>query len=397
MKLSKRIQQVEQSATLAASQKARDLKAQGADVISLTIGESDFNTPDYITNAASEAVLNHLGNHYTPTNGLPELRQAIVDAHQRLDDVSYDIDEVFVGSGAKNVLFDVFQVLVDPGDEVILPVPYWVSFSEQIKMAEGVPVYVKGNPDKLYKISVEDLEEAYTENTVALLINSPSNPTGATYTKEEMTAIGNWAVENDVVIIADEIYSRLVYNGTSANSFASLSPAIKEQTIIVNGISKAYAMTGWRIGYALGNQEVIAALTKHASQSTGNPTGISQYAAMTAYNEETDEVENMRQSFEKRLNKAFDLITSVPGFKLSDKPRGAFYLFPDVSEAAKMTGFDSVDDFNLALIEEAHVVTVVGSSFGVPECLRFSYAVDEATFAEGIQRIKDFIEEKKQA
>ena len=396
MKLSKRIQQVEQSATLAATQKARDLKAQGEDIISLTIGESDFNTPDYITNAASDAVLNHLGNHYTPTNGLPELRQAIVDAHQRLDAVVYDIYEVFVGAGAKNVLFDVFQVLIDPGDEVILPVPYWVSFSEQIKMAAGTPVYIDGNPDKLYKISVEDLEEAYTENTVALLINSPSNPTGATYTKEEMTAIGNWAVENNVIIIADEIYSRLVYNGTTATSFASLSEEIKEQSIIVNGISKTYAMTGWRIGYALGNQDVIAALTKHASQSTGNPTGISQYAAMTAYNDETDEVEDMRKSFENRLNKAFDLVRTVPGFKLSAKPDGAFYLFPDVSEAAQMTGYDSVDDFNLALIEEAHVVTVVGSGFGVPECLRFSYAVDEATFAEGIQRIKDFIEEKKQ-
>ena len=304
-------------------------------------------------------------------------------------------DQVFVGSGAKNVLYNLFQVLVDPGDEVILPVPFWVSFSEQIKMAEGVPVFVDGNPEKLYKVTVEDLEEAYTEKTVALLMNSPSNPTGAAYTKEEMTAIGNWAVENNVIIIADEIYSRLVYNGTEAVSFAQLSDEVKAQTMIVNGVSKTYAMTGWRIGYALGNKEVISALGKHAGQSNGNPTGISQYAAITAYNEETNEVEEMRQSFETRLNKAFDLITSVPGFKLSDKPSGAFYLFPDVSEAAKMTGYDSVDDFCLALIEEAHVVSVVGSSFGVPECLRFSYAVDEETFAEGIRRIKEFIEEKR--
>lgn len=395
MKLSKRIQQVEQSATLAASQKARDLKAQGIDVISLTIGESDFNTPDYITNSAAANVQKHLGNHYTATQGVPELRQAIVDSYKRDADVDYTIDQVFVGSGAKNVLYNLFQVLVDPGDEVILPVPFWVSFSEQIKMAEGVPVFVDGNPEKLYKVTVEDLEEAYTEKTVALLMNSPSNPTGAAYTKEEMTAIGNWAVENNVIIIADEIYSRLVYNGTEAVSFAQLSDEVKAQTMIVNGVSKTYAMTGWRIGYALGNKEVISALGKHAGQSNGNPTGISQYAAITAYNEETNEVEEMRQSFETRLNKAFDLITSVPGFKLSDKPSGAFYLFPDVSEAAKMTGYDSVDDFCLALIEEAHVVSVVGSSFGVPECLRFSYAVDEETFAEGIRRIKEFIEEKR--
>jgi len=395
MKLSKRIQNVSPSATLAASQKARDLEAEGIDVISLTIGESDFNTPEYITQAASQAVLDHLGNHYTETNGLPELRQAIVDARKRLDGAEYTIDQVFVGTGAKNVLYNTFQVLLDPGDEVILPVPYWVSFSEQIKMAAGMPVYVDGDPDNLYKITVDDLEKAYTENTVAVLINSPSNPTGATYTREEMTAIGQWAVENDVIIIADEIYARLVYNGTEAISFSSLSDEIKKQTLVINGVSKAYAMTGWRIGYALGNKEVISAMTKHAGQSTSNPAGISQYAAITAYNEETNEVEEMRQSFEERLNKAYDLVTSIPGFQLSDKPRGAFYLFPDVSEAAEMTGYDSVDEFNLALIEEAHVVTVSGSAFGVPECLRFSYAVDEETFAEGVSRIKEFIEENR--
>ena len=394
MKLSKRIQQVKLSATLAASQKARDLKAAGKDVISLTVGESDFNTPSYITNAAAEAVKNHKGNHYTATNGMPELREAIANSYARDMNVSYDFDQVFVGTGAKNVLYNLFQVLVDPGDEVILPVPYWVSFSEQIGMAGGEPVYVNGNPDNLYKITVDDLDAAYTENTVAVLINSPSNPTGGAYTKEELTAIGDWAVAKDVVIIADEIYSRLVYNGVEPISFAQLSEDIKNQTMIVNGVSKTYAMTGWRIGYTVGNKKVIDALSKHSSQSTGNPAGVSQYAAIAAYNDEENEIEEMRQSFEQRLNKAYDLITSVPGFKLSNKPQGAFYLFPDVTEAAEMTGYDSVDDFNLALIEEAHVVTVVGSSFGVPECMRFSYAVDEETFEKGIRRIKEFIEEK---
>ena len=394
MKLSKRIQQVKPSATLAASQKARDLKAEGKDVISLTVGESDFDTPAYITNAAAEAVKNHKGNHYTATNGLPELREAIANSYARDMNVSYDFDQVFVGTGAKNVLYNLFQVLVDPGDEVILPVPYWVSFAEQIGMAGGEPVYVNGNPENLYKITVDELEAAYSENTVAVLINSPSNPTGGAYSKEELTTIGNWAVEKDVVIIADEIYTRLVYNGTEAISFAQLSEDIKNQTMIVNGVSKTYAMTGWRIGYAIGNKKVIDALSKHSSQSTGNPAGVSQHAAIAAYNDEENEIEEMRQSFEQRLNKAYDLITSVPGFKLSDKPKGAFYLFPDVTEAAEMTGYDSVDDFNLALIEEAHVVTVVGSSFGVPECMRFSYAVDEETFAEGIRQIKNFIETK---
>lgn len=395
MKLSKRIQNVSQSATLTASQKASDLKAQGIDVISLTVGESDFNTPEYISKAAIETIEQHKGDRYTPVNGIPELRQAIADSYKRDMNVEYGIDQVFIGTGAKNVLFTLFQVLVDPGDEVIIPVPYWVSFSEQVKMAEGNPVFVQGPYDNLYKITVDDLDKAYTEKTVALLLNSPSNPSGAVYSQEEINAIGEWAVKNDVVIVADEIYNRLVYNGQEAASFAMASEEVRNQVVIVNGVSKTYAMTGWRIGYALGNKEVISALTKYASQANGNPTGVSQHAVIAAYNNETNEVEEMRQSFEKRLNEAYDLIVSVPGFKLSNKPHGAFYLFPDVSEAAKMTGYDSVDDFNLALIEEAHVVTVVGSSFGIPECLRFSYAVDEETFAEGIRRIKAFIDEKR--
>ena len=394
MKLSKRINAVAPSATLAATQKARDLKAQGIDVISLTVGESDFPTPKYIADAAIEAINNHTADHYTATNGIPELRQAIVDAHKRIDAVDYGINQVFVGSGAKHVLYTLFQVLIDPGDEVILPVPYWVSFSEHVTMADGKPVFVKGNPDELYKITVEDLEAVRTDKTVALLINSPSNPTGATYTREEKAAIGNWAVEHGITIIADEIYSQLVYNGTEPSSFASLSDKIREQTIIVNGVSKTYAMTGWRIGYALGNNKVIEAMTKHASQATGNPVGVSQYAAIAAYNDEKNETEEMRLSFEQRLNKAYDLLTAIPGFKLPKKPEGAFYLFPDVTEAAKMTGYDSVDDFGLALIEEAYVVSVVGSSFGLPECLRFSYAVSEEVFEEGMRRIKAFIEEK---
>lgn len=395
MKLSKRIQNVAESATLAATQKARDLKAQGADVISLTIGESDFFTPEYIAQAAIDSINNHTGDHYTPVNGIPELRQAIADSYRK-DGVSlYELNQVFVGLGAKNVLFTLFQVILDAGDEVILPVPYWVSFSEHIKMAEGTPVFVKGEKENQYKITVEDLEDAYTEKTVAVLINSPSNPSGAVYSKEEIQAIGEWAVERNVIIVADEIYNRLVYNGQERVTFADLPDEIRNQTIIVNGVSKAYAMTGWRIGYAIGNSEIMSAMSKYASQATGNPTGVSQLAAVAAYNNETDEVEKMRQSFEKRLNHAYDLLITVPGFDLPAKPQGAFYLFPDVSEAAKMTGYDSVDDFCLALIEEAYVVTVVGSSFGIPECLRFSYAVEEEVFAEGIRRIKEFIEKKR--
>lgn len=204
--------------------------------------------------------------------------------------------------------------------------------------------------------------------------------------------MGSGQVENDVIIIADEIYNRLVYNGQEPVTFAETSEKIKEQTIILNGVSKTYAMTGWRIGFAVGNKEVMNALSKYASQASGNPTGISQHAAIAAYKDEHDEVIKMRQSFEDRLNKAYELMQTVPGFELAKKPQGAFYLFPDASEAAEMTGYDSVDDFCLALIEKAHVVSVVGSSFGLPDHLRFSYAVEEEVFEEGIRRIKEFIE-----
>lgn len=392
MKLSKRIENVSASATLAASQKANDLKTQGIDVISLTVGESDFPTPKYIADAAIQAIKEHNVDHYTAVNGVIKLRETIANKYAEEDINFYQANQVFVGSGVKNVLFTLFQVLIDPEDEVILPVPYWVSFSEQVKMAGGKPVFVKGKQEDQYKITVEDLEAVYTDKTVAIVINSPSNPSGAVYSREELQKIGEWAVANDVLIIADEIYKRLVYNGQEPVSFSTFSDAIREQTIIVDGVSKTYAMTGWRIGYAIGNSKITQAMSKYASHANGNPAAVSQQAAIAAYLEETDEVAQMVQSFEGRLNKAYELMQEIPGFKLAAKPAGAFYLFPDVSEAAAMTGYDSVDDFCLALIDEAHVVSVPGSSFGVEECLRFSYAVDEDVFAEGMERIKRFIE-----
>lgn len=396
MKLSKRIERVSASATLAASQKANDLKAKGIDVISLTVGESDFPTPDYISDAAIQAITDHHVDHYTAVNGVMRLREAIADTYA-IDDInSYQANQVFVGSGVKNVLFTLFQVIIDPEDEVILPVPYWVSFSEQIKMAGGIPVFVKGKKEEQFKITVEDLETVYTEKTVAIVMNSPSNPSGAVYSKEELQAIGEWAVANNVLIIADEIYKRLVYNGQEPVSFSTISDEIREQTIIVDGVSKTYAMTGWRIGYAIGNSKITNAMSKYASHASGNPAAVSQQAAIAAYEDEKNEVEEMVQSFEHRLNQAYELMQTIPGFKLFAKPAGAFYLFPDVSEAAEMTGYDSVDEFCLALIDEAHVVSVPGSSFGVEECLRFSYAVDEEVFAEGMKRINAFIERKTQ-
>lgn len=396
MKLSNRVENVSASATLAASQKAGELRAQGIDVISLTVGESDFPTPDYIADAAIQAIKDHRVDQYTAVNGVMELREAIAATYAAANESPYDASQVFVGSGVKNVLFTLFQVIVNPEDEVILPVPYWVSFSEQVKLAGGKPVFVKGKQADQFKITVEDLEAVYTDKTVAIVINSPSNPSGAVYSEEELEKIGEWAVANDVLIVADEIYKRLVYNGQKPVSFSTFSDEIRNQTIILDGVSKTYAMTGWRIGFAIGNSKITNAMSKFASHANGNPAAVSQQAAITAYLDEEDEVDEMIQSFEDRLNKAYEAMQTVPGFKLAAKPAGAFYLFPDASEAAEMTGYDSVDDFCLALIEEAHVVSVPGSSFGVDECLRFSYAVAEDVFAEGMNRIKAFIEEKSQ-
>lgn len=394
MKLSKKIQNVLESATLAAAEKAKYLKSQGIDVISLTVGESDFPTPKYIDDAAIESIRNHKADHYTAVNGILELRQTVADSYTAESANFYRAKNVYIGSGVKTVLFNLFQVILDPGDEVILPVPYWVSFSEQIKMAEGKAVFVKGKEENGFKLTREDLDESYTDKTLALVLNSPSNPTGAVYSKDELQEIGEWAVEKNVIIIADEIYKRLVYNDRKPMSFASLSDEIKKQTIIVNGVSKSYAMTGWRIGYALGNSKVMSALSKYASQANGNPAAVSQYAALAAYANETNEVEKMIKSFENRSNQAYRLMKTIPGFNLAFKPEGAFYLFPNVKEAAEMTGYNSVDEFSLALIEEAHVVSVPGSSFGSDDYLRFSYAVEEEVFAEGMRRIKGFIEDK---
>lgn len=395
MKLSNRIQRLAQSATLAAKQRAKELTDKGIDVISLTIGESDFLTPDYVSQSAIKAIENHEVDHYTSVKGIHQLRKEIAELYTDQAVSFYTADNVYIGSGAKTVLFNLFQVILNPGDEVLLPFPYWVSFAEQIKMAEGNPIYIKGKKENNFKLRKEDLDKSLTDKTVAILLNSPSNPTGLVYDQEDLEEIGEWAVQNDILIIADEIYSRLVYNGRKPVSFSDLSDEIKKQTIIVNGVSKIYAMTGWRIGYALGNNKIINALSKYASHANGNPAVVSQYAALAAYKNENDEIEKMIKIFESRLNKAYELMETIPGFYLPFKPGGAFYLFPNVKKAAEMTGYGSVDEFSMALIEEAHVIGVTGSSFGAKDYIRFSYAVDDEIFAEGVERIKKFIKKNK--
>ncbi|MBO1115736.1 pyridoxal phosphate-dependent aminotransferase [Enterococcus hirae] len=395
MKLSKRVQQLEPSVTLAAAAKAKALKAQGKDILSLTVGEPDFATPENIQEVAVQAIRNGKASYYTPSAGIPELRQAIVDYIKEYYGITYEPSQTIVTDGAKFALYALFQTILDPEDEVIIPVPYWVSYGEQVKLAEGRPVFVKGEENNGFKITVSQLEASRTPKTKALIINSPSNPTGMIYDQKELQAIGEWAVKHDILIVADDIYGRLVYNGNEFTPIATISEAIRKQTIIINGVSKTYAMTGWRIGYALGNQEIIDGMIAIASQSTSNSTAVSQYAAIEALTGEQDPVEEMRLAFEERLNILYPLVSNLPGVTLN-KPQGAFYLFPNVIETLAMCGYENVTKWVEDLLEETGVALVTGEGFGAPENVRLSYATDLGTLEEAVRRIAQFIESKSQ-
>lgn len=395
MKLSKRVQQLEPSVTLAAAAKAKALKAQGKDILSLTVGEPDFATPENIQEVAVQAIRNGKASYYTPSAGIPELRQAIVDYIKEYYGITYEPSQTIVTDGAKFALYALFQTILDPEDEVIIPVPYWVSYGEQVKLAEGRPVFVKGEENNGFKITVSQLEASRTPKTKALIINSPSNPTGMIYDQKELQAIGEWAVKHDILIVADDIYGRLVCNGNEFTPIATISESIRKQTIIINGVSKTYAMTGWRIGYALGNQEIIDGMITIASQSTSNSTAVSQYAAIEALTGEQDPVEEMRVAFEERLNILYPLVSNLPGVTLN-KPQGAFYLFPNVKETLAMCGYENVTKWVEDLLEETGVALVTGEGFGAPENVRLSYATDLGTLEEAVRRIAQFIESKSQ-
>lgn len=395
MKQSKRVERLEPSVTLATAAKAKALKAQGKDIISLTVGEPDFATPENIQEAAIAAIKNGKASYYTPTAGIPELRQAIVSYLETYYGLTYDASQTIVTDGAKFALYALFQTILDPKDEVIIPVPYWVSYGEQVKLAEGVPVFVTGQEVNDFKVTLEQLEQVRSSKTKAVIINSPSNPTGMIYTKEELQEIGEWAVKNDILIVADDIYGRLVYNDNEFTPIATISKAIREQTIIINGVSKTYAMTGWRIGYAVGDQKIIDGMIAIASQSTSNPTAVSQYAAVEALQGEQDTVEEMRKAFEERLDIVFPLVADLPGVSVK-RPQGAFYLFPNVKETLAICGYEQVTPWVEDLLEEAGVALVTGEGFGAPENVRLSYAANLATLEEGIRRIQRFIESKSQ-
>lgn len=390
--LANRVMALTPSSTLAITAKAKELKEQGEDVIGLGAGEPDFNTPQHIIDAAVKAMNEGL-TKYTPSAGLPALKQAIIEKFKVDQGITYKPNEIIVGNGAKHVLYTLFQVLLNDGDEVIIPAPYWVSYPEQVKLAGGVPVYVEGEEKNHFKITPEQLSKAITARTKAVIINSPSNPTGVLYTGEELAELGKVCLKENILIVSDEIYEKLVYGEVKHVSIAQLSNELKEQTIVINGVSKSHSMTGWRIGYAAGDKQIIEAMTNLASHSTSNPTTPAQYAAIAAYNGSQAPVEEMRQAFENRLDIIYNQLVQIPGVSCV-KPQGAFYLYPNVKRAAEITGFSNVDDFASALLEDAKVAVIPGSGFGTPDNIRLSYATSLEQLEKAVARIHQFVEAK---
>ena len=391
VKISKRVSRILPSGTLAMTQKARELKEKGRKVISLSIGEPDFNTPDQITDAAITALKKHETDHYTPALGIDSLRQAICDYHYRRDGIRLEKNQVATFSGAKFALYSVFMTLVDAGDEVLIPIPYWVSYAEQVQLAEGVPVYIETKEKNSFKVTIDLLNEYVTEKTKLLLLNAPSNPSGLLYTKDELLSIGNWALEHNIFVIADEIYYELVY-GEDSISMASLSKEIFDNTLIVNGLSKSVAMTGWRLGYVFGPQKVIRALNDLTSHTTSNPAAVTQYAAIRAFDEDMEVVKSqMREKFQLRIDLFHQLLNEIQGIKC-EKPKGAFYLFANIKTAMHIVSVASSEEFALKLLEETGVATVSGENFGCNGFLRLSCASSEEELREAAKRIKEFIE-----
>ena len=389
MQFASRVKTITPSSTLQITAKANALKAEGLNVISLGAGEPDFNTPQAIIDAAFRAAESGK-TKYTPTAGIPELKKAIVEKLRHDQGLSYHEKNIIITNGAKHALYLIFQAILNPGDEVIIPAPYWVSYPEQVKLAYGVPVIIETSEDHDFKITPKQLEAAIHRRTKAVIINSPSNPTGMIYTEDELRAIGRLCQRHGIIVISDEIYEKLVYHGEHAPSIVEVMPEIKDQTIIVNGFSKSHAMTGWRIGYAAADEALIQAMTKVASHSTSNPASVSQYAALEAYTGSKDSVTVMRQAFEERLDKAYERLSKIPGLRCV-KPKGAFYFFVHAKDAAINNGFNSVTEWAQALLEEAHVAVIPGEGFGAPDYIRLSYATSLDQILEALDRIEAFI------
>ncbi len=394
--LSDRLNRLAPSATLAMSQKSSEMKAQGIDVINLSVGEPDFNTPDQIKNAAKEAVDNNY-SRYSPVPGYADLRKAIVAKLKNENNLEYTINEILVSNGAKQSVCNTVMALVNDGDEVIIPTPYWVSYPQMVKLAGGNPVFINAGFEQNFKITAQQLEEAITPKTRMLILCSPSNPTGSVYTKEELESLAEVIKRHEnLFVLADEIYEHINYTGHH-ESIAQFD-GMKERSIIVNGVSKAYAMTGWRIGFIAAPEWIVKGCNKLQGQYTSGPCSVSQKAAEAAYTIPQDCVETMRQAFERRRNLIVELAKDIPGLEVNI-PQGAFYLFPKCSSFyGKSDGNRTINnstDFAMYLLEVGHVATVAGDAFGDPECFRMSYATSDENIREAMNRIKNVLSRLK--
>lgn len=394
--LSDRLNRLAPSATLAMSQKSSEMKAQGIDVINMSVGEPDFNTPDHIKNAAKEAVDNNY-SRYSPVPGYADLRKAIAAKLKRENHLEYNINEILVSNGAKQSVCNTVMALVNDGDEVIIPTPYWVSYPQMVKLAGGNPIFINAGFEQNFKITAQQLEDAITPKTRLLILCSPSNPTGSVYTKDELESLAEVIKSHeDLFVLADEIYEHINYTGRH-ESIAQF-PGMKERSIIVNGVSKAYAMTGWRIGFIAAPEWIVKGCNKLQGQYTSGPCSVSQKAAEAAYTLPQDCVEEMRKAFERRRNLIVELAKNIPGLEVNT-PQGAFYLFPKCSSFyGKSDGKRTINnstDFAMYLLEVGHVATVAGDAFGDPECFRMSYATSDENIREAMSRIKDVLSRLK--
>ena len=394
--LSNRLNRLAPSATLAMSQKSSEMKAQGVDVINLSVGEPDFNTPDHIKEAAKKAIEDNF-SRYSPVPGYPELRKAIVAKLKNENGLDYSMSEILVSNGAKQSVCNTVMALVNDGEEVIIPAPYWVSYPQMVKLAGGTPVIVNAGFDQDFKMTPEQLEAAITPKTRMLILCSPSNPTGSVYSKEELEALAEVIKRNEgLYVLADEIYEHINYVGHH-ESIAQF-PGMKERSIIVNGVSKAYAMTGWRIGFIAAPEWIVKGCNKLQGQYTSGPCSVSQKAAEAAYTTSQECVETMRKAFERRRDLIVSLAKEIPGLEVNC-PQGAFYLFPKCSsfygKSYEGRKIETSTDLAMFLLEEGHVATVGGDAFGDPECFRMSYATSDDNIREAMRRIKETLAKLK--
>ena len=384
---------VQASTTVAIDSKAKQMKADGIDVVGFGAGEPDFNTPDNINMEAIRAICDGK-TKYTPPAGIIPLRKAICNRLKLDCDLDYDYTQIVVASGAKHCVYVTFRALLNPGDEVIVPAPYWVSYSEMIKMAGGVPVLVVAGEEQGFKATGEQIKAAITDKTKCVIINNPSNPTGALYSKEELQEIADICVENDLYIISDEIYYQLIYDNAEFVSIASLGKDVYDHTIIINGVSKSYAMTGWRIGYVAASKEIAKIMSNYLSHSTGAPSTISQWASIAALNGPQEGIEAMRQEFEKRRNYMVKRMNEIPGVSCR-MPEGAFYVMMNISQLLGKTiggaTINSADDFAMAFLDQGLVAVVPSTGFGIDNFVRWSYATSMENIEEGLNRLEKFL------